>query len=47
MRFETVLGNRAEALRVYETCRELLANDLGADPSEETEALYLQLLGAP
>ena len=47
MRFETALGNRAEALRVYESCRILLADELGADPSAETEALYLQLLGSP
>jgi DNA-binding SARP family transcriptional activator len=43
----TVLGNRAEALRVYESCRELLARELGADPSQEMQALYLELLGTP
>ena len=47
MRFQTMLGNRAEALRVYEACRELLSEELGADPSAETESLYLELLGAP
>jgi len=40
------LGNRAEALRVYESCRELLANELGTDPSMNA-GLYLQLLGPP
>jgi DNA-binding SARP family transcriptional activator len=40
-------GNRAEALRVYERCRRLLANELGAYPSPETEAIYRSLLEAP
>jgi DNA-binding SARP family transcriptional activator len=47
IRVHTALGNRAEALRVYESCRQLLATELGADPSQETQALYLELLGAP
>lgn len=38
-------GNRAEALRAYERCRRLLAEELGVDPSPETEAAYLELLG--
>ncbi|MFQ6027795.1 MAG: BTAD domain-containing putative transcriptional regulator [Dehalococcoidia bacterium] len=38
------LGNRAEALRVYQRCRELLSEELGVDPSPETEAIYLDLL---
>jgi DNA-binding SARP family transcriptional activator len=38
-------GNRAEALRTYERCRRLLAEELGVDPAPETEALYLTLLG--
>ncbi len=37
-------GNRAEALRAYERCRRLLAEELGADPSPETQALRLHLL---
>lgn len=44
MRSHAALGNRAEALRVYQKCRELLAEELGVDPSPETEALYLELL---
>ena len=36
--------NRADALRVYGRCRELLSEELGVDPSTETEALYLELL---
>lgn len=40
-------GDRAEALRVYERCRRLLADELGAYPSPETESLYRELLAAP
>jgi alpha-glucoside transport system substrate-binding protein len=40
-------GNRAEALRVYERCRVLLATELGAYPSPETESVYRELLRAP
>ncbi len=43
----TMAGNRAEALRVYERCRRLLAEELGAFPSPETESIYRGLLGAP
>ena len=45
IRVHAALGNRAEALRVYESCRELLVNELGTDTSEETQALYQELLG--
>ncbi len=44
IRLHNVLGDRAEALRVFEECRRLLASELGVDPSPETEALYLELL---
>jgi len=44
MRAHAAAGNRAEALRVYERCRALLAEELGVDPSPATEALYLALL---
>jgi alpha-glucoside transport system substrate-binding protein len=40
-------GNRAEALRVYERCRQLLATELGAYPSPETQSIYRELLRAP
>ena len=39
-------GNPAEALRVYERCRRFLADELGAYPSPETEAAYLEILRA-
>jgi ABC-type transport system substrate-binding protein/DNA-binding SARP family transcriptional activator len=44
MEAHVAAGNRAEALRVYERCRRLLADELGAYPSPETEAVYRGLL---
>ena len=37
-------GNRGEALRAYERCRRVLAEELGVNPSPSTEAAYLALL---
>ena len=37
-------GHRAHALRQYQTCRELLASELGIEPMEETRALYDEIL---
>jgi pentatricopeptide repeat protein len=45
MRAHTEAGNPAEALRVYERCRRVLADELGTSPSPQTEAVYLDLLG--
>jgi basic membrane lipoprotein Med (substrate-binding protein (PBP1-ABC) superfamily) len=47
MEAHVAAGNRGEALRVYERCRRLLAEELGAYPSPETEAIYRSLLDAP
>ena len=47
MEAHVAAGNRAEALQVYERCRRLLADELGAYPSPETEAIYRSLLEAP
>ena len=47
MEAHTAAGNRAEALRVYEQCRRLLSEELGAYPSPETESIYRGLLQAP
>lgn len=47
MEAHVAAGNRAEALRVYERCRRLLAEELGAYPSPETESVYRTLLEAP
>ena len=44
MQAHVAAGNRAEALRVYERCRRLLADELGTYPSPETEAIYRGLL---
>ena len=46
MRLHAARGDRAQALRVYEACRERLADELGVGPSAETEALQLALLKA-
>jgi YVTN family beta-propeller protein len=47
MEAHVAAGNRAEALRVYERCRRLLADELGTYPSPETESVYRELLEAP
>jgi len=40
MRILLMSGRRSEALAQYEACRQALAAELGAVPSEETDALY-------
>ena len=47
MEAHAAAGNRAEALQVYERCRRLLAEELGAYPSPETDSIYRALLEAP
>jgi YVTN family beta-propeller protein len=44
MQVHAAAGNPAEALRVYERCRRFLADELGAYPSPETEAAYVEIL---
>jgi len=44
MQAHVAAGNPAEALRVYERCRSFLADELGAYPSPETKAVYLEIL---
>ena len=44
LRMHLARGNRAEALRVYERCRRLLAEDLGTRPTAETEAFLADVL---
>jgi DNA-binding SARP family transcriptional activator len=44
MRAHAAVGNRAEALRVYERCKNLLSEELGVPPSPQTEAVYLDIL---
>lgn len=40
-------GNRAKALRAYETCRRTVIEELGVSPSSAVEAAYLELLDQP
>lgn len=46
MRALVAAGERARALRVYRDLRELLVEELGVEPSHETERLYLAVLRA-
>jgi DNA-binding SARP family transcriptional activator len=46
MRMHAQMGNRGEALRVFGRCRELFKEELGADPSQETERVFLEILRA-
>ncbi len=39
-------GQREAALRQFETCRRLLADELGVEPSEQTRALYERIRAA-
>jgi DNA-binding SARP family transcriptional activator len=44
MRALTAQGNSGEALRIYEECRRVLMDELGADPSPQTRELHRSLL---
>lgn len=44
MRALAAMGNTAEALRAYEHCRHVIAEELGVDPSPQTKATYEHLL---
>jgi DNA-binding SARP family transcriptional activator len=44
LRARAAAGDRGEALRAYDRCRRLLAEELGVNPSPELEAAYLELL---
>jgi DNA-binding SARP family transcriptional activator len=46
MRLHHALGDRAEALRVFDRCRTLLREELGTSPSPQTEAVFLEILRA-
>jgi DNA-binding SARP family transcriptional activator len=43
MRILVAKGDRAEAVRTYIQCRDLLDEELGVTPSPETEALYREI----
>ena len=44
MRAHAAMGNTAEALLAYESCRRLIAEELGVDPSPQTVAVYEEVL---
>ncbi len=46
MQLHVDMGNRGEALRVFGKCREFLREELGADPSQETERMFMDILRA-
>jgi DNA-binding SARP family transcriptional activator len=46
MRLHHAMGDRAEALRVFDRCRTLLRDELGTSPSPQTEAVFLEILRA-
>lgn len=46
MKMHAATGDRAEALRVFAKCREILRDELGVSPSPQTEAVYLEILRA-
>ncbi|GAB4443976.1 MAG: hypothetical protein Kow0031_26340 [Anaerolineae bacterium] len=46
MRLHLQQGNRAAALRQYETLRRHLSEELGVDPSHATQSLHLEILRA-
>lgn len=44
MQAHVKMGNTAEALRTYERCRRLIADELGVDPSPDTKAMHEDVL---
>ena len=44
MRLYLASGQRAQALRQYETCRAIIAEELGVPPMEETRRVHEQAL---
>lgn len=44
MRAQVAVGNRAEALTAYMACRAALVEELGVEPSPETQETYLSVL---
>jgi DNA-binding SARP family transcriptional activator len=46
MRLHADMGNRGEALRVFGRLRELLRDELGAEPSPQTQAIFQEILTA-
>jgi DNA-binding SARP family transcriptional activator len=46
MRCYSQLHRRGDALRQYERCATILANDLGLEPMQESQALYQEISGS-
>lgn len=46
MRAHAAAGNTAEALKAYERCRTMIAEELGVPPSPGTQALHAKLLAS-
>lgn len=46
MRLHAALGDRAEAVRVYDACRALLKQELGTAPAPETQRVYREVRDA-
>lgn len=46
MRLLAARGDRAEAVRAYNHCRDLLEKELGVAPSAETESLFREIAGS-
>lgn len=46
MRAHAAAGNTAEALRAYERCRRVIAEELGVDPSPSTRQVYESILAS-
>jgi SARP family transcriptional regulator, regulator of embCAB operon len=46
MRAHAAAGNRAEALRVFASCRKVFRDELGTEPSEQTRTVFLSILKA-
>jgi LuxR family maltose regulon positive regulatory protein len=46
MRAYARFGSRADAVRAYRRCCDVLRDELGVDPDAETELLYRRLLDA-
>ena len=47
MRAELAAGNRAGALTAYMACRAALVEELGVEPSAETQQTYMRVLASP
>lgn len=46
MKMHAAVGDRAEALRVFARCRDVLRDELGISPSPQTDAVYVEILRA-